>query len=151
MKKLLSLLILSSFFSAAFAMQGGQKIDFDGDGNPEIIVTPGNDGEVIIDVNDDGKPEGSVKKSTLKKLLTNKYVVASCLAAAVVYGTDYTLKFFGIEIPVINYVGGDITTATLEKLNQYGPEVWTFIKEVFPKMWHKFLEYRAAWQKVGEI
>jgi hypothetical protein len=145
MKKRLSLLIFASFFTTTFAMETSQKIDFDGDGNPEVTIEPGVDGSILVDINDDGTTDFVIKKSKLKKLLTNKYIVTSCLVAAIVYGTDYTLKFFGIEIPVINYVGGDITTSTLEKLNQHGPEVWIFMKEAFPKLWKKFLEFRAEW------
>lgn len=147
MEKLLSLLILTISFTIIIAIkaepeknykEATEEFDLGGNGTPEITITPGQEGNVLIDLDDDGTPDVIIKKSRLKKLLKNKYIAASCIIATIVYGTDYTLKFFDIEIPLINYAGGDLTTATLKKLGQYSPEVWIFIKEIFPKLWNKF-------------
>ncbi|MFH1461985.1 MAG: hypothetical protein ABIF12_03505 [bacterium] len=150
MKKLLSLLILLSLSTPIFAMQEPSKpssdtpssdtpkitIDLDEDGNPEVTIGAQ---ETVFDVNSDGKIDFTVKNSKIKKYLEGLFT-----AGIIVYGADFALKYFGVEIPAINYTGGDISLATIEWFSKYGPEIYTFVKTKAPELWKKILEIRKG-------
>lgn len=151
MKKLLSLLILLSLSTPIFAMQevptnDDKKeipIDVNEDGNPEIIIGTT---DTAFDINSDGKVDFTIKNNTLKK-----YIKGLLTAGIIVYGADFALKYFDVEIPAINYTGGDISLATIEWFSKYGPEVYTFVKTKAPELWKKILEIHKGMQIVDEI
>ncbi|KKP24856.1 MAG: hypothetical protein SZ59_C0001G0174 [candidate division TM6 bacterium GW2011_GWF2_28_16] len=127
MKKLIILLIIVLLTNNIFANntqkfnKNNVTIDFNSDGNPEITIAPQN---TEIDINSDGTQDLKVSNKLLKKII----ITLAC-AITVIYGTDSALKALGAKSGTEKYNFGDLTDNTIKKLQAFGPNTLTFIKE----------------------